>query len=82
MANAQKRQVEAVEAGLASILRPAALFLTNKENFVAENGDFEGTETNSDRQLWSVAAMLAMHHRVLMGINFEADKLNFSPVIP
>jgi hypothetical protein len=82
MANAQKRQVEAVEAGLASIIRPAALFLTNKENFVAENGDFEGTETNSDRQLWSVAAMLAMHHRVLMGINFEADKLNFSPVIP
>jgi len=67
---------------LASILRPAALFLTNKENFVAENGDFEGTETNSDRQLWSVAAMLAMHHRVLMGINFEADKMNFSPVIP
>jgi len=82
MANAQERQLEAVEAGMASILRPAALFLTNKENFVAENGDFEGTETNSDRQLWSVAAMLAMHHRVLMGINFEADKLNFSPVIP
>jgi len=82
MANAQERQLEAVEAGMASILRPAALFLTNKENFVAENGDFEGTETNSDRQLWSVAAMLAMHHRVLMGINFEADKMNFSPVIP
>jgi len=82
MANAQERKVEAVEAGMASILRPAALFLTNKENFVAGNGDFEGTETNSDRQLWSVAAMLAMHHRVIMGISFEADRMNFSPVIP
>ncbi len=82
MANAQERKVEAVEAGIASILRPAALFLTNKENFVAGNGDFEGTETNSDRQLWSVAAMLAMHHRVIMGISFEADRMIFSPVIP
>ncbi len=82
MANAQEGQVQAVEAGLASIIRPAALFLTNKENFVAENGDFEGTETNSDRQLWSVAAMLAMHHRVIMGISFDSDRMKFNPVIP
>jgi hypothetical protein len=82
LANAENKHSEAVEAGLASIIRPAALFLTNKENFVAENGDFAGTEVNSDRQLWSVAAMLALHHRVLIGISFEKDKMEFNPVIP
>jgi Bacterial alpha-L-rhamnosidase 6 hairpin glycosidase domain len=82
MANAGEKRVDAVEAGLASIMRPAALFLTNKENFVAENGDFAGTEINSDRQLWSVAAMLAMHHRILMGISFDNDRMRFDPVIP
>lgn len=82
MANAGEKRVDAVEAGLASVIRPAALFLTNKENFVAENGDFAGTEINSDRQLWSVAAMLAMHHRILMGISFEKDRIVFDPVIP
>lgn len=82
LANAENKHTEAVAAGLASIIRPAALFLTNKENFVAENGDFAGTEVNSDRQLWSVAAMLAMHHRVLMGISFEKGRMEFNPVIP
>ncbi len=82
LANADNKNTEAVEEGLASIIRPAALFLTNKENFVAENGDFAGTEVNSDRQLWSVAAMLAMYHRVLIGISFEAERMEFSPVIP
>ncbi len=82
MANASRGQVSAVEFGLASIMRPAALFLTNKENFVGETGDFAGTEINSDRQLWSVAAMLAMQYRVIFGMEFETDQLIFNPVIP
>ena len=82
MANASQGYSTAVEFGLASIMRPAALFLTNKENFVGETGDFAGTEINSDRQLWSVAAMLAMHYRVFFGMEFEADQLIFNPVIP
>ena len=82
MANASRGRVSAVEFGLASIIRPAALFLTNKENFVGETGDFAGTEINSDRQLWSVAAMLAMQYRVIFGMEFETDKLIFNPVIP
>ena len=82
MANADCKQVDAVRTGLASIIRPAALFLTNKENFVTETGDFEGTEINSDRQLWSVAAMIAMYNRVLLGISFAKDRMEFHPVIP
>ena len=82
MANAEYGQADAVMAGLASVIRPAALFLTNKENFVAETGDFAGTEINSDRQLWSVAAMLAMYNRIILGISFTEDRMEFHPVIP
>lgn len=68
--------------GMASIYRSSALFLTNKENMVADSGSPLGTEINSDRQLWSVAGNLAMTYRVLFGLNFEEDGLRVSPVIP
>lgn len=68
--------------GLASIYRAAALFLTNYENMVADNGDFEGTAINSDHMLWSMAGNLAMVNRVLMGLNFETNGIRFNPVIP
>ena len=71
-----------VERGLATITRGAALFLTNKENLVAETGHFEGTALNSDRQLWSVAGTLAMQYRVLFGMRFGRDRLTFSPFVP
>ncbi len=81
-AAADKGYIPHVEHGMASIYRAAALFGTNKENFVAETGDFAGTEINSDRQLWSVAGNLAMVYRVLAGIRLEENALTFKPVIP
>lgn len=68
--------------GLAAIYRAGGLFLTNYENFVAESGDFLGTEINSHRMLWSMAGNLAMVHRVFMGISFDPDGIRFSPVVP
>ena len=72
----------AVEHGLGSIYRAAALFLTNKENMVASTGHFEGTELNSDRLIGSVAANLATVYRVLFGMRFEHDRLAFRPYVP
>jgi hypothetical protein len=72
----------AVEHGLGSIYRAAALFLTNKENMVASTGHFEGTELNSDRLIGSVGANLATVYRVLFGMRFEPDRLTFRPFIP
>lgn len=72
----------AVEHGIASIYRQAALFLTNKENMVATNGDFNGTEINSDNQLWSVAANLAVVYRLWFGLDYRSDRLVFRPVVP
>jgi hypothetical protein len=67
---------------LGAIYRQAALFLTNKENMVAESGDYAGTAINSDRQLWSVAGNIAMVYRVFYGMNFTPKGIEFDPFIP
>ncbi len=82
LAAAEAGNIKATEDGLFSIYRAAALYLTNKENLVASTGNSEGTEINSNRQLWSVAGNLAMVYKILFGMRFEKDKLDFSPVIP
>ncbi|MFZ4464251.1 MAG: hypothetical protein ACOYN5_10405, partial [Bacteroidales bacterium] len=82
LAAAKTGNETALVHGLASIYRAGALFLTNYENFVAQNGDYVGTEINSDRMLWSMAGNLAMVHRVFIGMNFETNGIRFQPVIP
>ena len=72
----------AMEHGLGSIYRQAALYLSNYENMVAQTGDFMGTEINSKRQLWSVAGNLAMIYKIIFGMEYKADKLVFAPAIP
>ena len=67
---------------MAAIYRPAALFLTNKENFVADNGDFMGTQINSSNMLWSLAGNISMVHKVLFGIRFTEQGLAFQPFVP
>ncbi|WP_430817344.1 hypothetical protein [Carboxylicivirga sp. RSCT41] len=79
---AKADNASAVEQGLAAMHRAAALFLTNKENMVAENGDFRDTEVNSNRQLWSVAGYLSSVYRVFAGMQFELDGLYFKPFVP
>jgi hypothetical protein len=82
LAAAKAGNEQALAHGLAAIYRPAAFFLTNYENFVAENGDFNGTEINSHRMLWSMAGNLSMVHRVFMGMQFEEDGIRFQPIVP
>ena len=78
-----KRQNEAVVLqSIASIYRASALFLTNKENMVASTGSNQGTQINSDRQLWSVAGNLALVYRILFGMEFDSNALTFHPVVP
>ena len=82
MAAAKEKQQNMVAYSYATQLRAAALFLTNKENMVAETGDFAGTVLNSSRQLWSIAGQLAMTYRIIFGITPGTDSLRFHPVIP
>jgi hypothetical protein len=67
---------------MAAIYRPAALFLTNKENFVADNGDFVGTQINSSNMLWSLSGSLGLVYKVLFGLHYETDRLVFQPFVP
>lgn len=82
LAAAKTGNDSAVMESIAAIYRPAALFATNKENFVADNGDFAGTVINSSNMLWSLSGNLAMVHKLLFGIEFMADKLVFHPFVP
>jgi len=81
-AAAKTDNCQSVEHSIASIYRQSALFLTNKENMVAQSGDFMGTEINSDRQLWSVAGNLAIIYRIFFGMEFYPDEIRFHPFIP
>ncbi|WP_206513741.1 MGH1-like glycoside hydrolase domain-containing protein [Pseudoflavitalea rhizosphaerae] len=71
-----------VMESISSIYRQAALFLTNKENFVAQNGDYTGTQINSSNMLWSLSGNISIVHKVFFGIRFKEDGLQFKPFVP
>lgn len=82
LASAKAGNEKGVMESISAIYRPAALFLTNQENFVAENGDFAGTQINSANMLWSLSGNLSIIYKVLFGIEFKKDKISFYPFIP
>lgn len=82
LACARTGNESAVAAGLSAIYRPAALFLTSKENFVASTGDYAGTQINSDNMLWSLSGQLATVYNILFGISYESSGLHFKPCVP
>ena len=81
LAQAKAGNEQGVLQGIGSVVRPAALFATNKENFNLDNGDIF-TELNSSNMLWSLAGNLVLTNRILFGINFEKDGLKISPFVP
>ncbi|MBX0291515.1 glycogen debranching protein [Hymenobacter sp. HSC-4F20] len=82
LAAAQVGNETAFLASIAAVARPAALFLTNKENFVASNGDFSGTQINSSNMLWSLSGTVGLVYKGLFGMRFEPTRLVFAPFVP
>lgn len=82
MASAKAGNENAVLHSLAAIWRPAALFLTNKENFVGSTGDYAATQINSDNMLWSLSGNIAMIYKVLFGIQYNENTISFKPFVP
>ena len=69
--------------GIAAVWRAAMMYATNKENFVANDGNWKGTQVNSSNMLWSLSGSLSITFRTLMGINYEGpDAIRFAPVVP
>lgn len=81
MANAKAGNEQGVLEAIGSVVRPAALFCTNKENFVLDNGDI-ATQLNSSNMLWCLAGNIALTHKVLFGIELQADGIAFHPFVP
>ena len=81
-ASAKAGNEQSVVKAIASVYRPAALFLTNKENFVADNGDYAGTQINSSNMLWSLSGNISLVYKVLFGMQFNADNIFFHPFVP
>lgn len=67
---------------ISSIYRLTAMNLTNLENMVIFNGNDKGLAINSPRQLWSVAADIAIVPNVYFGIQYELDGIHFNPLVP
>lgn len=81
----------AVSFGVWSLVRGAALNLTNMENFELMSGkalfededpSMSGPVVNSQRQLWSVAGYLSMVQATLFGVEASQDGIRVRPYIP
>lgn len=81
LAQAKAGNEQGALEGIGSVIRPAALFATNKENFNLDNGDIF-TELNSSNMLWSLAGNIALTNQMLFGIHFEKDGLRIAPFVP
>ncbi|MCE5174095.1 MAG: hypothetical protein ABFC90_02525 [Bacteroidales bacterium] len=81
-ASAKTGNESGVMHSIGSINRAAAMFLTNKENFVDYSGDWFGTQINSSNMLWSLSGMISTIHHVLFGMRFTEDGLAFEPFVP
>ena len=78
----------AVDAAVRSLVRGAALHLSNMENFEMVTGDTwveegatSGPVVDSHRQLWSVAGYLSMVHDVVFGMEASQTGIRFSPYV-
>ena len=79
----------AVEHGVASLVRGAALNLSNMENLEVvsgrpwvEDGAASGPVVNSQRQLWSVAGYLGVVTEVLFGLEATKSGVTVAPMMP
>ncbi|MDC0746550.1 MGH1-like glycoside hydrolase domain-containing protein [Polyangium mundeleinium] len=87
-AAAKAGNADAIDNAVRSLMRGAALNLSNMENFEAvtganwkEEGPTSGPVVNSQRQLWSVAGFVGVVHDVIFGLEATQTGLRFAPKI-
>lgn len=83
-AAARVGHVAAADRAIASLMRGAALHLSNMENLEWLTGQSQfddGPAINSRRQLWSIAAYYAMVTGTIFGWEPEADGVHIAPFL-
>ncbi len=85
----QTENAGAVTRAAHSLIRGAALNLSNMESFEAvtgaaylDDGAYSGPVVNSQRQLWSVAGYISLVHDVIFGMEASQEGIRFLPFIP
>ncbi len=85
-AAAKVQNADAIDLGVRSMMRGAAMNLSNMENFEAvtganwlEEGATSGPVVNSQRQLWSVAGYLSTVNELVFGLEATQTGLRFAP---
>lgn len=81
-AQAKAGNEQGVLHAIASIYRLAAMCLSNYENMVIYDGNDKGLPINSPRQLWSVAADIAIVPNIYFGMDYQTDGIHFRPFVP
>lgn len=88
LAAKKSKQVKIYNHLFDSMVRGAALNLSNMENFEylslgswVDDGSLSGPVVNSQRQLWSVAGMLSTYLDGIIGREIHGDTLKFTPFI-
>ncbi|MEZ4437883.1 MAG: hypothetical protein R3B72_02260 [Polyangiaceae bacterium] len=83
------KNAAAVTAAARSLMRGAALNLSNMENFEAasgkpwvDDGAFSGPVVNSQRQLWSVAGYVSFVQKIVFGLEASQTGVRFAPFLP
>lgn len=83
------KHAKAVEHNLLSMIRGAALNLSNMENFefltganYHQDGAYSGPVVNSRRQLWSVAGYVSAIQDSLFGLQVSDQGIRFVPFVP
>lgn len=82
MASAKAGNEASLLRAISAVYRPGALFLTNKENFVAADGDYAGTQINSSNMLWSLSGNIAIVYKILFGMKYDENSLMVQPFVP
>jgi hypothetical protein len=82
LASAKAGNQESVLKCIGDIYRASAMFVTNKENFVVSNGDYAGTQINSSNMLWSLSGNIALVYKLLFGMHYNENSLQFKPFVP
>ncbi len=79
----------AFDAGIRSLVRAAALNLSNMENLEVvtgkawhDDGAFSGPVVNSQRQLWSVAGYIGAVNGGLFGVEAVSGGIRVAPFVP
>ncbi|OUR99634.1 hypothetical protein A9Q84_01025 [Halobacteriovorax marinus] len=88
LAAKKEKQADIYNHMFESLIRGSALNLSNMENFEflslgnwVDDGNRSGPVVNSQRQLWSVAAMLSLNLDGVFGKEVNKDAIRFTPFI-